>query len=70
MIKVVDQPEWIDHEDGLKIQKAIYAKPTWWLDNGIEFKYVQIRFDARTGSMLFMSDPTFGGEPKYLIWEE
>jgi hypothetical protein len=50
--KLSDQPVWVPHARGLEIIDLFHVNCILWLDLGINFKYLDIRVDSRTGSML------------------
>lgn len=68
MIILSDELRWVSKETGMQILEYIYQNPTWWLSAGIAFKYVDIRMDSRTGSMLITANRNYiGAIPKIFI---
>jgi len=49
---ISDEPQWVDFQTGAGFLLFVKNNPTWWLKLGIEFRYIAVRFDARTGCML------------------
>lgn len=69
MITISKEPQWIDYQSALKFLSWVRDNPTWWLKFGIGYKYLDIRIDCRTGSMLFASGIT-GVQKEYLNFEK
>lgn len=64
---LTDEPIWIPKPRAEEILNYFYDNPTVWLQYGIAFKYLDIRFDARTGSMLVSSNGQYAEELRYLF---
>jgi len=58
-------PKWLENGVAMAFLKYVNENPAWWLNEGIAFKYLDIRMDSRTGHMLIASGD--GGEPKQWV---
>lgn len=59
-------PKWLSNQRGLEILGYFYDNPLAWLHMGIAYKYLDIRFDARTGNMLISSNKQYQDVLVYL----
>lgn len=60
-------PSWIPMDELNLLVKYIQTHPTWWLKHGCSFKYLNIRFDSRSGNGLITTDPELGTDLWYIV---
>lgn len=59
-------PKWLSNQRGHEILDYFHNNPTAWLHMGIAYKYLDVRFDSRTGNMLISSNRQYQDKFIYL----